>query len=274
MANVDPITFAVVRNYLLSAARGMQEVACRCAVTTIMYEIKDCCFGILDQDTGVIAQSHGLVAFLGSLGPATKNSLDIIGKENINPGDVILSNVPIITGSHSSDALLFTPIFFNKKIFGFAATKTHWQDVGACINEMYDYNERMARLAIDKIPDGTWTAEDYIDDNSIDLDKPLLTKVTVAIKGSDIIIDYTGSAPEQRGPVNGHLVGTISITRATIKALTTPNLPANEGCFRPIKVIAPKGCIYNMGPTAPVSLWFWVPNTCIWRYHGFEMLRL
>jgi N-methylhydantoinase B len=45
------------------------------------------------------------------------------------------------------------------------------------------------------------------------------------------------------------LIATISSARGAIKALTTPDLPANEGCFRPIKVIAPEGSIYN--PTRP-----------------------
>ena len=126
MSKVNPITFAVVRNNLMSVANGMQEVAFRCAVTTMMYEIRDSCFALLDAKAGVIAQSQGMVLFLGSLGPATRNCLDMIGEENLEPGDVIISTVPVITGSHAADALLFTPIFYQGKIFGYAATKSHW----------------------------------------------------------------------------------------------------------------------------------------------------
>ena len=333
MPKVDPITFAVVRNKLISIANGMQETGFRTGVTTFMYEIMDCSFSILDSKAGVIAQSHGMLLFLGSLGPAVKNCLDVIGEENIEPGDVIISTVPDITGSHTSDAILFTPILFGDKIFGYAATKTHWLDLGAknsypvdaasideeglrippvkiykkgnlqsevwgmielssrapeqvwgdmqaqiagcryaekqvtellykygietvnaIINEMYDYSERITRLAIERIPDGTWTAEDYIDSNGIDLDKPILTKVTVTIKGSDITIDLSGSDPEQRGPMNGLWVTTLSAARSAVKALTNPKLPANEGFNRPVKVIAPRGCVYNAGPTAPSFL--------------------
>jgi len=333
MPKVDPITFAVVRNKLISIANGMQEIGFRTGVTTFMYEIMDCSFSILDSNAGVIAQSHGMLLFLGSLGPAVKNCLDIIGKENIEPGDVIISTVPDITGSHTSDGILFTPIFFRDKVFGYAATKTHWLDLGAkdtyptdatnifeeglrippmkiyqkgnlqseiweiikwnsrapdqvwgdmqaqiagcryaekqvtellhkygietvdeIIKEMYDYSERITRLAIEKIPDGTWTAEDYIDSNGIDLDKPILTKVTVTIKGTDITIDLSGSNPEQRGPMNGLWVTTLSAARAAVKALTNPKLPANEGFNRPVKVIAPRGCVYNASPAAPSFL--------------------
>ena len=119
---------------------------------------------------------------------------------------------------------------------------------------MYDYSERITRLAIEKIPDGTWTAEDFIDNNGIDLDKPIPIKVTVTIKGSDITVDFSGSAPEQKGPMNGLWVTTLSAARVAVKALTSPELPANEGFNRPINVIAPKGCVYNAGPTAPSFL--------------------
>src|SRR4030043_163799 len=333
MPKIDPITFAVVRNKLISIANGMLETAFHCAVTTFMYEIRDCSFGLLDADAGIIAQSDGIPLFAGSLGPATKNCLDYIGKEKLEPGDIIISTAPVVTGNHTSDAILFTPIFYKDKIFGYASTKAHWIDLGAkntypadamnifeeglhippvrlykrgnlqseiwdiikwnsrapelvwgdmqaqiagchfadkqvrelvhkygietiyeIIKEMYDYSEEITRLAIEKIPDGTWTAEDYIDSNGIDLDKPILTKVTITIKGSDITIDLSGSDPEQRGPMNGLWVTTLSAARMAVKALTSPELPADEGSNRPVKVIAPKGCVYNAGPTAPSFL--------------------
>ncbi len=334
MDKVDPITFAVVRNKLISIANGMQETGFRTGVTTFMYEIMDCSFAILDADAGVIAQSpKGILLFMGSLGPAVKNCLDVIGRDNIEPGDVIVSTVPDITGSHTSDAIMFSPIFFEDRIFGYGAAKAHWIDLGAkntypadatnvfeeglripptklyrkgelqsdiwgiikwnsrapdlvwgdmqaqlagcrfagnhvlelinkygmdtvnaIIQEMYDYSERITRLAIDKIPDGTWTAEDYIDSNGIDPEKPILTKVTVVVEGSDMTIDLSGSDSEQPGPLNGLWVTTLSAARSAVKALTNPRLPANEGFNRPVKVIAPRGNIFNANPGVPSFL--------------------
>ncbi len=333
MTKVDPITFAVVRNKFISIANAMQETAMRTGVTTFMYEIRDCSFSVLDANADVIAQSHGMLLFLGSLGPSVKNCLDIIGRENIEPGDVVISNVPDITGSHTSDGILFTPIFYQGKVFGYAATKTHWIDLGAksayptdassiyeeglripptklykkgiwqseiwniiqynsrapdmvlgdmqaqiagcrlaekqvvdllnkygsepideIILEMYDYSERITRLAIDQMPEGTWTAEDHIDSNGLDLDKQILIKVAVTIKGSDITIDFTGSDPEQRGPLNGLWVTTQSAVRSAVKAITNPDFPANEGFNRPIKIIAPLGCVFNANPNVPSFL--------------------
>ena len=131
MAKVDPITVAVVQNKLLSAANGMLDVASSSGVSSFIGQVRDCSFAILDEDAGIIAQSIGILLFLGSLGPGTKNCIDAIGRENIEPEDVIISNLPDVTGSHSSDAILFTPIFYQGKIFGYATTKAHWQDMGA-----------------------------------------------------------------------------------------------------------------------------------------------
>jgi N-methylhydantoinase B len=338
--NVDPITLAVVRNNLISVANGMQETAFRCAVTTFLYEIMDCSFSLLDDNAGVIAQAHGMLLFLGSLGPAVKNSIDYIGKENLEPGDVIAAAHPDITGAHTSDALVFSPIFYKKKLFGFAATKTHWLDLGAkdpfptdsrhafeeglrippikiyqkgkfqpdlwniiksnsrapemvwgdmqaqiagchfaekgvtelldrygeqtvraCIEEMYDYSERIIRQAIEKIPDGVYESEDYMDNNGIDLDTPVKVKATVTIEGSDLTIDLSGSDPEQIGPVNGLWISTLSAARVSVKALMAPDLPGNEGFNRPIKVIAPLGSIFNSNPGKPSFLHSWVAQT-------------
>src|SRR4030042_1657719 len=129
MPKVDPITFAGVREKLISIANGMQETGVRTGVTSFMYEIKDCLFAILDAEAGVIAESHGL--FLASLSPAVKNCLAYIGKENIEPGDVIISNIPGITGNHTCDVVVFSPIFFKDRLFGYATTKAHWIDLGA-----------------------------------------------------------------------------------------------------------------------------------------------
>jgi N-methylhydantoinase B len=337
MKKIDPITLAVVRNNLISVANGMQETAFRCAVTTFLYEIMDCSFSLLDDDAGVIAQAHGMLLFLGSLGPAVKNSINYMGKENLSPGDVIAAAHPDITGAHTSDALVFSPIFYKKKLFGFAATKSHWLDLGAkdvfptnsttafeeglrippvkiyrqgelqqdiwniiksnsrapemvwgdmqaqiagchfaergvtelldrygedtvrgCIKEMYNYSERIIRQAIEQIPDGTYEAEDYMDNNGIDLDAPIPLKIAITVKGSDLTIDLSGSAPEQVGPVNGLFISTLSAARVSVKALMVPDLPGNEGFNRPIKVVAPVGGIFNSTPGKPSFLHSWV----------------
>jgi hypothetical protein len=61
---VDPITLAVVQNNLISVANGMQETAFRCAVTPIMYEIRDCAFSLLDAEMGIVAHPIECIDFV------------------------------------------------------------------------------------------------------------------------------------------------------------------------------------------------------------------
>jgi N-methylhydantoinase B len=137
--------------------------------------------------------------------------------------------------------------------------KYGFEVVTGCIAEMYDHAERMARAAIRTMPAGTWSAEDHLDDNGVERGKPVPVKVSVTIdpEAAEITFDYTGSAAQQVGPTNAPVVGTISISRMMGKILTTPVAPANEGSFRPIKVIAPAGSIFNAGSTAPTNLYGW-----------------
>ena len=85
MPDVDPITFAVIRNKLISIANGMIKTASQCGVSSFLSMIRDCSFAIVDADAGIIAQSEsGILLFLSSLSPATKNCLDYIGQDNLS----------------------------------------------------------------------------------------------------------------------------------------------------------------------------------------------
>jgi N-methylhydantoinase B len=137
--------------------------------------------------------------------------------------------------------------------------KYGFQTVTACIAEMYDHAERLARAAIRRMPAGTWSAEDHLDDNGVERGKPVPVKVSITIdpEAAEITFDYTGSAQQQVGPTNTPVIGTISISRMMGKILTSPESPANEGSFRPIKVIAPEGSVFNASSTAPTNLYGW-----------------
>src|SRR5262249_45830384 len=74
----------------------------------------------------------------------------------------------------------------------------------------------------------------------------------VRIKGERLTVDTSGSAPQQRGPVNAPYAATVSFARLALKRLLTPNMDANEGCFRFLEVVAPIGSIFNPKPPAPV----------------------
>ena len=115
-----------------------------------------------------------------------------------------------------------------------------------------DYTEAATRAMIRAIPDGTYTFEDRLDDDRAGGD-PVVLKVTVTVRGSDITVDFTGSAPEQIGSVNAVLAVTQSATYYVVRCLMGEDVPANEGSFRPVQVIAPEGSVLNPRPPRAVA---------------------
>jgi N-methylhydantoinase B len=119
------------------------------------------------------------------------------------------------------------------------------------MEEMVDAAEQLTRAAIAKIPDGTYTFEDYCDNDAITED-PIRIVACVTVRGDEIAIDFTGSSPQVRGGMNAPLAVTVSAACYAIKCITDPeNLP-NSGSYRPIKVNAPYGTVVNPMPPAPV----------------------
>jgi N-methylhydantoinase B/oxoprolinase/acetone carboxylase alpha subunit len=110
--------------------------------------------------------------------------------------------------------------------------------------------EAAMRAAVTAIPDGRYEAEEMVEG----LGDPLPLRVTIDVRGSDIYVDYAGSAPQT---LSGGINCTFTYTRAhtvyPLKCLLTPNVPNNEGCFRPIHVSAPERTILNAAPPASVN---------------------
>ena len=81
-------------------------------------------------------------------------------------------------------------------------------------------------------------------------------QVTVTITDDEVVIDFAGSNPATAGPINIPIGCTIGFGALVFKALTTPDTPANEGNFRPLRVEAPPGCVMHAVPPAPTfTLW-------------------
>ena len=124
--------------------------------------------------------------------------------------------------------------------------------------QLMDYTERMLRREIAKIPDGEYVAEGFMDDDGRDRGKTLPIKVTVRVKGDGVEVDLTGSAAQSPTAFNVPFEGSTKVAcffafRALLLDTYThsEHIPQNEGSFRPVKVTAPLGSIFN--PIAPVA---------------------
>lgn len=125
--------------------------------------------------------------------------------------------------------------------------------VDAAVEEILAHGERVARKAVRALPDGTWSAEDWLDDDGITED-PIPMRVTVTIAGEEIAVDFDG--PAVPGPVNVPFGATESLAKTVFKALTTPDEPANAGHYLPLSVSAEPGTLFHaVYPAATFTLW-------------------
>jgi len=112
--------------------------------------------------------------------------------------------------------------------------------------ELVDYAERMTRAAIRELPDGVYDFLDHIDDDGVDVGRPIPLKVTITKAGDRIEVDWTGTSPQVKGAINNTLSYTKSASYCAIRSILPQNIPTNEGVFRAIGVTAPQGTIANM----------------------------
>jgi N-methylhydantoinase B len=135
------------------------------------------------------------------------------------------------------------------------------------IEALLDYGERMTRLELSKLPPGTYEAEDWIDDDGIG-NGPFPVRVKVTITEDEFVCDFTGTHAQVPGPVNCTVTGLHSGVRTMLKAITSPSIPVNEGCFRPLRVVCPPGTIFTAERPAPVSTYWETMNyvtDLVWR---------
>ncbi|MBS7630053.1 hydantoinase B/oxoprolinase family protein [Candidatus Bathyarchaeota archaeon] len=126
------------------------------------------------------------------------------------------------------------------------------ETVQDAMNAVMDYSERRVRAELEKMPEGTYTASDFLEDTGNE-ENPVEIKVEIAIKEGNIIFDYEGTSKQVNGPVNAPLGVTIAGIYFTLVSVTDPNIPINDGCFRPIILNIPKRCLLNPERPAPVA---------------------
>jgi N-methylhydantoinase B/oxoprolinase/acetone carboxylase alpha subunit len=119
--------------------------------------------------------------------------------------------------------------------------------------EWMDYSERMLRAQIERIPDGEYVSPTaWLDDDGRNRGQRLRVETKVVVRGDSITVDLTGSSPEvptgYNVPFEGSLlVGVYFAIRTLLldEATFPEHVPQNDGIFRPVDVVAPKGSIFN-----------------------------
>jgi N-methylhydantoinase B len=123
--------------------------------------------------------------------------------------------------------------------------------IGACFERLHAESEMQMRAAIRALPHGVWEGEDWVDDDGVD-DRPIRIRVRVEIAGDEARFDFTGTSPQVRGPVNTTYYIACSAVYYAMKALVAPDVPPNDGCYRPLHVHVPPGTVLSADPDRPV----------------------
>jgi len=127
-----------------------------------------------------------------------------------------------------------------------------------------DYSERAVRRALLEIPDGTYHAEDHLDNDSEG--EPMLLRCTVRKFGSEIEIDFSGSAREDWNGYACQWADTVSAAHLGLQSILLESVPPNAGAYRPVHVVAPPGsCFHALPPMSTNSghLFFLVKSTTL-----------
>jgi N-methylhydantoinase B len=101
------------------------------------------------------------------------------------------------------------------------------------IAAIMDHAEVMARTRTRTIPDGVYEAESYMDDDGIEVGKPVPIRVQIEVKGDEMTVDLTNVSKQVRGFYNSGITTGYACAQVAYKCLTSPtDYPINDGSFR------------------------------------------
>jgi N-methylhydantoinase B len=160
--------------------------------------------------------------------------------------DIIMANVRTPRMSYGDLKAMIGSLYVGERRVLELVAKHGLEEFGRLGEAIKDYSERRMRAEIAEMPDGVYRFEDYVIDNDGITNEPSKLCVAVTIAGDTMTLDYTGSDPQRRGPVNCTYGVTASASYNALLHLTDHSIPSNQGCYRPVRIIAPPGTIVNV----------------------------
>ena len=327
----DTVTLTVLNNAFVNVCREMGLTMIRTAFSPIFNEGLDFSCVVFDRRGNMIGQAEFCPAQIAASLYIVRWTLEELGVDSFEPGDVVLHNDPYRGGAHIPEHAVIRPVFHEGELFGFVANVGHlaeiggmavgsfaadatevfqeglrippikivkrdehdmelwqlimanhrtprntWGDLNAQIgslrvaerrmhelldlhgrelidqaaDELMDYSERWMRAEIEAIPDGVYAFGERMEDDGVSTD-PVSFHVEVTVAGDELIVDWSGSDPQTRGPINATYGVTAGATYNAVFHLTDDGIPKNSGAYRPIRIIAPPGSAVNVQYPGP-----------------------
>jgi N-methylhydantoinase B len=139
----DALEREIFRYSVASIGEELEINITRTAYSALIYECKDYCVGFLTRDFRLFAQSQANIPiFVSVLSGPVRDMVQIIGEDNLDPGDVMLTNFSDVTGGHINNVIAASPIFDDDGILGYVAILAHWADLGGLVPGGITYASR------------------------------------------------------------------------------------------------------------------------------------
>ncbi len=123
--------------------------------------------------------------------------------------------------------------------------------IDEALNQLRDRAATLMEAYIQDLPDGTYSAEDFLDNDGI-VDTPLNITLDVVIKGGKMTLDFSRSAKACAGPVNISYSTAVASCYVALKHVFK-DVPANAGVLAPIEFIIPEDSLMNVKAPKPVG---------------------
>jgi N-methylhydantoinase A/oxoprolinase/acetone carboxylase beta subunit/N-methylhydantoinase B/oxoprolinase/acetone carboxylase alpha subunit len=137
----------------------------------------------------------------------------------------------------------------------------------AALERIYDHGEATVRRFVGRLPDGRLAAAGALDNDGVNEDL-VPFEIGVEIRGTDVLVDFTGAPDSQAGPINCPLPTTVSAARLAVLSIAGGGESVNEGHFRPITVRTRRGSLFHPEPPAPIYLYGWPATQAIDAIHA------
>jgi 5-oxoprolinase (ATP-hydrolysing) len=124
--------------------------------------------------------------------------------------------------------------------------------VQAHVDALLDYSAQLTRSTLALLPEGEVEFIDYLDDDGWSVES-LPIHVRMQAKDGNIVIDFSGSAPQSAGCVNAVEAVSVSAVLYAIRCLVGERVPTNQGCLEPVRIFVPQGTLLNPKPPAAVA---------------------
>ncbi len=121
-------------------------------------------------------------------------------------------------------------------------------DLGGLGDEILGRSEQAMREAIAAIPDGDYESTCFTDGDQ----EPIRIQCRLSVRGDELTADFAGSSEQVERAFNVVLNYTAAYTNYGLKLAICPEVPQNDGSFRPVRVVAPEGSIFN--PRFPAAV--------------------